>query len=85
MRLQLTLLALILAFCSSVADANDHNNKNKKTITKKEAVSLALDKYAGRTLKISQESQFFVVRILQPDGRIVDIKVNKKTGEVNKD
>ncbi|ASD66780.1 MULTISPECIES: PepSY domain-containing protein [Pseudoalteromonas] len=85
MRLQLTLLALILAFASSVADANSRNDKNVKTITKKEAVSLALDKYAGRTLKISEENQFFVVRILQPDGRIVDLKVNKKTGEVNKD
>ena len=85
MRLQLTLIALVLAFFSSVADANSHNDKDRKAISKKQAVSLALKEYAGKTLKISEESQYFVVRILQSDGRIVDLKINKTTGEVKKD
>ncbi|MDK1289913.1 PepSY domain-containing protein [Pseudoalteromonas umbrosa] len=55
------------------------------TISKKEAVQLATTEQPGKTLKISLEGDYFIVRILQSDGRIVDVKVHKITGEVKKD
>ncbi|MFC3034642.1 PepSY domain-containing protein [Pseudoalteromonas fenneropenaei] len=54
-------------------------------ITKKQAVELALKEYKGRTLKISDHNDYYVVRILQDDGRVIDVQVDKKTGEVRKD
>ncbi|WP_440055856.1 PepSY domain-containing protein [Pseudoalteromonas sp. T1lg65] len=83
MRLLLTLPALVLVFAVSGADAS--NPKKEQTISKKEAVALALDKYSGKTLKISEQGENFIIRILQSDGRVIDLKVNKKTGKVEKD
>jgi uncharacterized membrane protein YkoI len=54
-------------------------------IDKKQAISLALAEYAGKTLKVSETKDYFVVRILQDDGRIIDLQVDKKTGKVKKD
>ncbi|TMO95203.1 hypothetical protein CWC14_14895 [Pseudoalteromonas sp. S3260] len=86
MRVLLT-LNLIAVFClANVAHADNTNSTpDKIEISKKKAVILAKQTTDGTTLKISEETQFYTVRILKADGHVVDLKINKKTGEVKKD
>ena len=86
MRVLLT-LNLIAVFClANVTHANNTNSTpDKIEISKKKAVILAKQTTDGTTLKISEETQFYTVRILKADGHVVDLKINKKTGEVKKD
>jgi len=86
MRVLLT-LNLIAVFClANVAHADNTNSTpDKIEISKKKAVILAKQTTDGTTLKISEEKLFFTVRILKADGHVVDLKINKKTGEVKKD
>ncbi|WP_377111248.1 PepSY domain-containing protein [Pseudoalteromonas sp. M58] len=83
----LLILNLIAVFClANVAHANNTNSTpDKIEISKKKAVILAKQTTDGTTLKISEETQFYTVRILKADGHVVDLKINKKTGEVKKD
>ncbi len=85
MRVLLT-LNLIAVFClANVAHANNTNSTpDKVEISKKKAVILAKQTTDGTTLKISAETQFYTVRILKADGHVVDLKINKKTGEEKK-
>ena len=82
--MRLTLIGLIVGLSLSLVSATVIAS-NKTNIDKKQAITLALAKYSGKTLKVSEENTYFVVRILQQDGRIVDLKVDKKTGKVKKD
>ena len=86
MRVLLT-LNLIAVFClANVAHADNTNSTpDKIEISKKKAVILAKQTTDGTTLKISEETQFYTVRILKADGHVVDLKINKETGEVKKD
>jgi len=58
---------------------------NKAEINKKQAVELAKKVEDGKTLKITVLNDIYTVRILKSDGHVVDVHVNKKTGEVKKD
>ncbi|QPB82939.1 PepSY domain-containing protein [Pseudoalteromonas rubra] len=77
-------LAIILVFCLLGAQPTEASQK-QDTISKKQAVKLATDQYSGKTLKISKRGDYYVVRILLDDGRIIDLKVHQVTGEVKKD
>ncbi|WP_394190433.1 PepSY domain-containing protein [Pseudoalteromonas atlantica] len=57
----------------------------KVAITKKQAVDIAKNLEDGKTLKITDQNDIYTVRILKSNGHVVDIHVNKKTGEVKKD
>ena len=83
----LLILNLIAAMClANFAHANNTNSTpDKIEISKKKAVILAKQTTDGTTLKISEETQFYTVRILKADGHVVDLKINKETGEVKKD
>ncbi|GAA60358.1 hypothetical protein P20652_2224 [Pseudoalteromonas sp. BSi20652] len=54
-------------------------------VDKKKAVILAKKTIGGKTLKITEKTDFYTVRILKSDGHVVDLHINKKTGEVKKD
>ncbi|MBQ4835454.1 MULTISPECIES: PepSY domain-containing protein [Pseudoalteromonas] len=82
--MQLPLCFAMFIFVCSLIFTQAHATP-QDTISKKEAVQLATTKQPGKTLKISLEGDYFVVRILQSDGRIIDVKVHKVTGEVKKD
>ena len=82
--MRLTLVGLLVVLSLSAASLSSSAN-DKSSIDKKQAISLALAEYAGKTLKISETKEYFVVRILQKDGRIIDLQVNKNTGKVKKD
>jgi uncharacterized membrane protein YkoI len=74
-------LTVIILFLSPFVIADTDSN----TVSKKQAVELALKEYSGRTLKITDQGTYYVVRILRDNGRVLDVQVDKKTGAVRKD
>jgi uncharacterized membrane protein YkoI len=74
-------LTVIFLFLSPSVFADGESN----TVSKKQAVELALKEYSGKTLKITDEGTYYVVRILRDNGRVLDVQVDKKTGAVRKD
>ncbi|TGV20881.1 hypothetical protein E5N72_12700 [Pseudoalteromonas sp. MEBiC 03607] len=74
--------SLLFALSSFHADANKNQAPE---VTKKQAVMIAKKSEDGRTLKITEQDKVFTVRILKTNGHVVDVHVNKKTGEVKKD
>ena len=56
-----------------------------KDIDKKQAVAIAKEAENGKVLKISEQREKFIVRILKPKGRVVDVSVSKRTGQVEKE
>ncbi|WP_372761508.1 PepSY domain-containing protein [Pseudoalteromonas sp.] len=85
------LALLILSFFTTISFANPLQTNTlvtkagKTEISKKKAVTLAKQTTDGKTLKITERINFYTVRILKTDGHVVDLKINKKTGEVKKD
>jgi uncharacterized membrane protein YkoI len=73
------------SFAASLQASAIQHNTPKVKITKKKAVLLAKKSTDGKTLKITDNKQFYTVRILKTDGHVVDLNINKKTGEVKKD
>ena len=53
-------------------------------LSRGDAVKAAVGKYPGKVVKISTQKQFFHIRVLQKNGRVITVKVNKKTGTVKK-
>ena len=81
----LRLIAAILvtgALCLSTVYAEPSVGKN---VDKKEAVAIAKEAENGKVLKISEQKDKFIVRILKPKGRVIDIIVSKRTGQVEKE
>jgi uncharacterized membrane protein YkoI len=60
-------------------------DSDSNTVSKKQAVELALKEYSGKTLKITDQGSYYVIRILRDNGRVLDVQVDKKTGAVRKD
>ncbi|CAH9051957.1 hypothetical protein PSECIP111951_01681 [Pseudoalteromonas holothuriae] len=81
MRLSVCFLFIACIYCTDVLGAANEN----KNVNKKQAIELALAEYKGRTLKITEQNDSFIVRVLQTDGRVIDIIIDKKTGTVTKD
>ncbi|ALQ08397.1 MULTISPECIES: PepSY domain-containing protein [Pseudoalteromonas] len=84
------LLSLTFIACTSFASFSQVNTTAtnptaKAEVSKKKAVILAKKTINGKTLKISEQTDFYTVRILKSDGHVVDLHINKKTGEVKKD
>ena len=67
--LSVAIIVLFLSVFSTYSQAAPQDNKIE--INKKQAVELA--------------KNIYTVRILKSDGHVVDVHVNKKTGEVKKD
>ncbi len=54
-------------------------------VTKQQAHDNALQQFPGKVIKVSEAEGFFKVRILQGNGIMIDVTVNKQTGEITKD
>ncbi|MDP4536399.1 hypothetical protein Q3O60_09390 [Alkalimonas collagenimarina] len=74
----LLLVALLLAAPAAV-------QANRASIDKEQAAELALQQYPGRVLNVKTESQHYRVRVLQRDGRVVTLLVDRRTGRLTKD
>ena len=81
--LSIAFIVLFLSVCSTNSQAASQGNKTE--INKKQAVETAKKIEDGKTLKITVLNDIYTVRILKSDGHVVDVHVNKKTGEVKKD
>ena len=81
--LSVAIIVLFLSVFSTYSQAAPQDNKIE--INKKQAVELAKKIEDGKTLKITVLNDIYTVRILKSDGHVVDVHVNKKTGEVKKD
>ena len=52
---------------------------------KRQAVQIVKKEYPGKVLKVKDQDKHFRVRVLQTQGRVIDVKVNKADGKVKKD
>lgn len=79
-------LQLVLLLVISIGAFSLHAAEN--TLTEKEAVAKVVNAYPGKVLKTAsikqQGKQFYKVRVLLPDGRIINVLVNAKTGRMQK-
>ena len=73
----LLLCALLGLSMAPVVDARSSNG-----VSKNKAVRTATAKYPGKVVKISSGSKFYQVRVLQKNGRVVTVKVDKATGKI---
>ncbi|MBB1385700.1 hypothetical protein H5119_09125 [Pseudoalteromonas sp. SG45-5] len=85
MRVLLSLCFIASASVSNFAQATTAEKTSHAEVDKKKAVILAKQTIDGKTLKITEKTDFYTVRILKSDGHVVDLHINKKTGEVKKD
>lgn len=52
---------------------------------KRQAVQIVKKEYPGKVLKVKDQDKHYKVRVLQTQGRVIDVKVNKADGKVKKD
>lgn len=86
MRILFTLSVATSILFLSAASNNVYANQpvKKAEVSKKQAVELAKESQDGKTLKITEQNNVYTVRILKTDGHVIDVHINKKTGEVKK-
>ena len=82
--LRITLLLLLLALWQSPVMANNQQH-HQKTISKEQATQLAQQRYPGKILKVQADRQIYRIRVLQADGRIINVTVDGRTGRVQRD
>jgi len=85
MRVLLSLGFIACVSLANFAQAATAIQASHAEVDKKKAVILAKKTIGGKTLKITEKTDFYTVRILKSDGHVVDLHINKKTGEVKKD
>ncbi|MCC5451147.1 hypothetical protein LMJ53_05305 [Rheinheimera sp. UJ51] len=56
-----------------------------KDITKETAAQLAQQRFPGRILKVRAESRQYRVRVMQDDGRVVNVIVDGRSGRVKRE
>ncbi len=56
----------------------------KGGISRAKALKVAVAKYPGKVVKISDGKKHYQIRIVQKDGRVVLVEVDKNTGVVRK-
>lgn len=54
-----------------------------KAVDKNQAVKAVKRQYSGKIIKVSNSSDHYKVRLLQKDGRVVNVKVDKASGKVS--
>jgi len=73
----LLLSILLCLFTATAVDA-----RSNKGVSRNKAASMATAKYPGKVVKISGSKQFYQIRVLQKNGRVVTVKIDKKTGRI---
>uniref|UniRef100_A0A486XQL4 PepSY domain-containing protein n=1 Tax=Rheinheimera sp. BAL341 TaxID=1708203 RepID=A0A486XQL4_9GAMM len=54
-------------------------------VTKEQAAMLAQQRYPGKIVKLKAEQQYYRIRVLQSDGRVITVLVDGRTGRVQKE
>jgi uncharacterized membrane protein YkoI len=74
-----TLLTVLLSCLLTATTVEARSNKG---VSKNKAVSTAVSKFPGKVVKVSGHSKFYQIRVLQKNGRVVTVKVDKLTGQI---
>lgn len=91
MKFALVIVALLLlpplaAATEPTADPKQQRHIQKRDITKEKATRLAQERYPGRVLKVQSSSrEQFKVRVMQSDGRVVNVLVDGRNGRVQRE
>ena len=76
------LKTLLLCALLSLVMASTAQARNGNGISRNSAVKTATSEYPGKVVKITGSNKFYQVRVLQKNGRVVTVKVDKKTGKI---
>jgi len=55
---------------------------NAPNISREQAIAIVKQHYQGKTLKVSSKPDAYVVRLLTKAGKVKQLRVDKKTGEL---
>ncbi|MDX1676982.1 PepSY domain-containing protein [Arsukibacterium sp.] len=78
------LLFIMLSVSSLTSEAMALGNK-QPDISKEQAATLAQQRYPGKILKVQTESRHYRIRLMQADGRVITVRVDNRTGRVERD
>lgn len=73
------------AFTSALQEQKRQQTTITPQISKEQAARLAQERYPGRILKVHSEQRFHHVRVMQQDGRVVNVVVDSRTGRVQRE
>lgn len=81
---------LLITPLSSVASDNKDQTRQptkaqSKNISKEAATQLAQQRFPGRVLKVQSEPRQYRVRVMQDDGRVVNVVVDGQNGRVRRE
>ncbi len=81
---------LLAAPLQSFADekkppAREQRQSQNAVISKEMATQLAQQRYPGKVLKVQSEPQQFKVRVMQADGRVINVVVDGQNGRVKRE
>lgn len=79
------LLAAPLATFADDKREPPRQQKQQRAISKEDATQLAQQRYPGRVLKVHAEPRQFKVRVMQADGRVVNVVVDGQNGRVRRE
>ncbi len=79
-----TVLLLAALFWLSIQPVSA-GSITEKQITKEQATQLAQQRFPGKIVRVQAEKRHYKVRLLQPDGRVVTVLVDSRTGQVHRD
>lgn len=80
--LRILILSSLLLTCSMAQARNDDAGK---VVSREQAAALAQQHYPGKIVKVQQQQQYYRIRVLQSDGRVVTVLVDGQTGQIKRD
>jgi uncharacterized membrane protein YkoI len=76
------MLTIALLF-STLSQAN--GKADKLQVSREQAAALAQQHYPGKIVKVQAEKQYYRIRVLQADGRVITVLVDGQSGRVKRD
>lgn len=82
----LVLLSVMLLTATVLSNAALAMTSPKRpAVTKEQAAMLAQQRYPGKIVKVQTGQQFYRIRVLQSDGRVITVLVDGRTGRVQRE
>lgn len=71
----------LLLSANSFAQSNQSNQSNK-SVEPQKAIATAKKSVKGKVLKIDRQKEHYRVKMLNPQGRVVSVRINRQSGKV---
>lgn len=65
--------------------AQARNDNAGKMVSREQAAALAQQSFPGKIVKVQVQQQYYRIRVLQADGRVVTVLVDGQTGRIKRD